>query len=178
MQAVVPVSFLLWLLGGLIAAAALAYFVYRLWRLERSIAANGMTLDALLTAIREADKSTQILYTEIKGFRDLLAPAAESMRSNMEGVPKLLEGLTKIASAQLDLIQFKQSVEKRPENPFLPTSRSPLAPRDVTSANQEYEIDQIIRAEGVSREEALMRMNPANQASVWDGGNIFGGWKE
>jgi hypothetical protein len=110
-------------------------------------------------------------------LREALAPAAEELRSNMAAVPKLLETVAKIGSAQLEIMQAQRAAAEAGRQPPAPPHRpnSPIAPRDTTAANLAYDVDQIMRAEGVTREEALMRLNGANEDSVW-GGNLFQDW--
>lgn len=108
-------------------------------------------------------------------LRESLAPAAEELRANMAGVPKLLEMVAKIGQAQLEIAQQQRAEQQeRMRNPFGRTN-GPMPPRDVAAANAEHEVQQMMRSEGVSREEALLRMNPANTGSVWDG--LTEGWR-
>lgn len=92
----------------------------------------------------------------------------------LAAVPKLLEAVMKIGDAQLQTLQAQRQTGQ--QNPFgRPTG--PLPPRDVDAANMEHEIGEIMRSEGVTREEALMRMNGANGRSVWDSNAVFQDWR-
>ena len=105
-----------------------------------------------------------------------LGPAATELQANMKAVPQLLEAVSRVGQAQLDLLQAQRAAfEQKQKNPF-GRQNAPAAPRDVSAANLEYDIDQLQRAEGISREEAMLRLNPANAGSVWEGNGLFEGW--
>jgi NACalpha-BTF3-like transcription factor len=101
-----------------------------------------------------------------------LKPAAEELRVNMAAVPKLLETVARIGSAQIEMM--KARAEEKP-NPF-GRPNGPLPPRDPASLNLEYDVSTIMRQKGVSREEALSQLNQANNQSVWEGNTMFQGW--
>ena len=96
-------------------------------------------------------------------------------RAQLESVPRLLEAVAKVGATQLDMLQSQRAAQsERERNPF-GRSNGPAAPRDVEAANLEHEVDQMVRSQGISREEALLRMNSANESGVW--GGILKGWR-
>ncbi len=137
--------------------------------IDRAVVSNeklATHLDAVLAALIS-------LSATVHKLQETFVPASEEMRANMVGVPKLLEAVARVGQAQLE---FTQVERERVRNPFGRTN-APAAPRDTVQANLEFEIQQMQRAEGISREEALMRLNPANSQSVWGGGDgLFSGW--
>jgi hypothetical protein len=98
-----------------------------------------------------------------------LMEATTSSAKDMAIMPPLLEAVTKLGHAQLELLE-------RQRHPFRPPNNNPLPPRDVEAANQEAEIAEIMRSYGVTREEPLLRMNSANGTSVWEGDVMFRNW--
>ncbi|MGE5726937.1 MAG: hypothetical protein ACM34G_17285 [Acidobacteriota bacterium] len=98
----------------------------------------------------------------------------ESLRSQFALVPKLLETVVRVGNAQLEIAQAQR---RQQQNPFGQSNRMP--PRDVEAANQEDRIQEMMRGEGITREEALLRLNPANMGSLWEGSQAqpwFDGW--
>jgi len=95
------------------------------------------------------------------------------LNENLSGVPKLLEVIVRIGNVQLAIMEAIRNAAK---NPFGPSNQIPQ--RDVVGANLEAAIDELRRSEGISREEAQLRLNTANAQSVWGEGNgIFNGWR-
>lgn len=148
-----------------LGAVAAAYMVWSLW--------TAISLSAQRTRERyEAlQKAYENLAEKLGVLAQGLAPAAEAMRSNMAGIETLMQGVAKIASAQLEILQ-RSTVP--PGNPFGRVNKVPQ--RDATDANQEHAIQQEIKAYGISREEAQMRMNGANDQSVY-GESFFDNWR-
>jgi hypothetical protein len=103
-----------------------------------------------------------------------IAPAAEEIKVNMPGIPKLLEAVARLGQAQLEM---QQAARAAAANPFGGRTTGPIPPRDVTAANLEHEVTMMMRTEGCSREEAMLRLNPANSSSVWSGNSVFDGWQ-
>ena len=138
----------------------------------RELNAVRISLSAAVDALCQEMAATAAAVDKGK---EVVLPAAEALRS---AVPNLLEAVAKVGQAQLEVQQrMQQEVEQKKKNPF-GRPNGPAAPPDVERANQEYDITMMMRAEGISREEALLRMNPANNSSVWDGGQIFDGWRQ
>jgi hypothetical protein len=142
-----------------------------LWLINRWVSS------IIQSARRMADSIVEF-QADLKTARAAIQPAVEDARANLAAVPKLLEAVAKIGSAQLETAQRQRAEqEERARNPF-GRNNAPAAPRDTTAANMEYEVQQAMRAEGISREEALLRANPANEKSVWDGDAMFSGWRK
>ena len=159
MNVTVPLNVIIFLIGG-----GLALFLG--YRLAIRMESGNASLVRSIEKLRESLDKTEAL----------LLPAAEELRQHMPGIPKLLESVARVGQAQLEMVQQqRQEQAERTRNPFGRTA-GPMPARDVESANREYEIDQAMRAEGISREEAQLRMNPANTASVWDGDELTRGW--
>ena len=138
----------------------------------RELNAVRISLSAAVDALCQEMAATAAAVDKGK---EVVLPAAEALRS---AVPNLLEAVAKVGQAQLEVQQrMQQEVEQKKKNPF-GRPNGPAAPPDVERANQEYDITMMMRAEGISREEALLRMNPANGQSVWDSGQIFDGWRQ
>ena len=157
------------------AGAGVAYLIYRL---TQAIVSAGRILAALEATACRVEAALATASAGVGRAAEALLPAAEAMRANMGAVPSLLEAVVKVGQAQLEVQQrMQQEADQKKKNPF-GRSNGPVAPPDVERANQEYEITMMMRSEGISREEALLRMNPANQGSVWDSGQIFDGWRQ
>jgi hypothetical protein len=136
-----------------------------------------------LTAAAVSLRDAVAAGTEALGkLQQTFAPASDELRANMMALPKVLESLSKIGSAQLSIMEVQRGEQAaRIANPF-GESNGAIPHRDVTGANQEYEVQQRMRAEGISREQALLMMNPANDTSPWDTSpwdtnDLFAGWK-
>jgi hypothetical protein len=110
-------------------------------------------------------------------FVEKLVPASEEVKANMQAVPRLLEAVAKVGQAQLEIAQQQRAEQAEKERHPFGRPNAPVPPRDVAAANMEDEIMQRMRAEGVSREEAMLQMNPANNSSVWSGNSMFEGWR-
>ena len=162
---------------GVNAGVLVLYLVHR-WL-------NGLSarLKAVADSMLEADQTLETVNASLGDLRHMLEPvlkcvtdAAEEFTEHMPGIPKLLEGVSRIGQAQVEVLQQQRRDQaEREKNPFGRTS-GPLPPRDVEAANQEHQIQEIMRATGASREEVLLQMNPANTASVWDGDRLTEGW--
>ena len=138
----------------------------------------GRILSALEATACRVEAALVTASAGVSRVTEALLPAAEAMRANMGAVPSLLEAVAKVGSAQLEVQQrMQQEAEQKKKNPF-GRPNGPVAPRDIEAANAEYDVATMMRAEGISREEAMLRMNPANQSSVWDGGQIFSDWRQ
>jgi hypothetical protein len=174
MNTSVPLPILLIVL----ASAAVLWFLYRFVRaLEQSAERTKETADTLAAAFVGAEAALKACTAATDQLREALAPAAGELRSNMQAIPKLMEGIGRIATAQLEILQAQRAEhEEKKKNPF-GKPNAPAPPKDVTGANMEYEVTTMMRAEGISREEALLRMNGANDASVWSGNSVFEGWR-
>lgn len=147
---------------------------YVLFRLIRSIEA---ATRSIRTASEICEASGTKALTAMARIESLIGPASESLKANLSGVPKLLEAVAQVGTAQLEIMQRQRAAEmEAKKNPF-GKGNAPMPPRDVEAANLEDEVNQLMRSQGMSREEALLRMNPANAGSVWDGDNLFRGWK-
>ena len=158
-----------------LAGAGGAYLIYRL---TQAIMSAGRMLSALEATACRVEAALATASAGVTRATEALLPAAEAMRSNMGAVPNLLEAVAKVGTAQLEVQQqMQQEAEQKKKNPFGRTN-APAAPRDIESANEEYEVAGMMRAEGISREEALLRRNPANSQSVWDNGQIFSDWRQ
>lgn len=114
--------------------------------------------------------------TAVNQLRDTVGPAAAELQTNMAAVPKLLEAVARVGQAQLEIMQAQRAAgQAKHDNPFGRPNGS-MPPKDIEAANLEYEVGEIMRSQGVSREQALMQLNPANIGSVWDGGGVLDGW--
>jgi hypothetical protein len=139
------------------------------------IYAASRAVAAVLASARrtaEAIEANTVALNEIQealaGLKGDIGEASKLLQS----VPKLLEAVTRIGDAQLQIMQSQ--AQQQSSNPF-PRGNTPLPSRDVEAANLEHDISQMMRAEGITREEALMRMNGANDSSVWD--TMGQGWR-
>ena len=146
-------------------------------RISLSAAADALCQEMAASAGR-AEVALATASAGMSRAGDALMPAAEALRANMSAVPSLLEAVAKVGQAQLEVQQrMQQEAEQKKKNPF-GRANGPAAPRDINAANEEYEVSMMMRAEGITREEAMLRRNPANQSSVWDGGQIFENWRQ
>jgi hypothetical protein len=141
-----------------IAVAAVLYAAVRWWTSAQNSARRSDSLIVNLTAALMDNTAA------VNQLHSVLTQPLTELQTHMASVPKLLEAVAKVGSAQLQMQQ----------NPF-GRRNAPIGQRDVTSANLEHEVQTIMRAEGITREEALMRLNPANAGSMWDG-NVLGDW--
>ena len=177
-----------------LAVAGLLYLLYKaISRIEKSAGRISASNEELLSAIARVSGELDAVRISLSAAADALCqemaataaavdkgkevvlPAAEALRS---AVPSLLEAVAKVGNAQLEVQQrMQQDAEQKKKNPF-GRPNGPVAPRDIEAANAEYDVATMMRAEGMSREEAMLRMNPANQSSVWDGGQIFNDWRQ
>jgi hypothetical protein len=156
-----------------LAGAGVAYLIYLL---TQAIVSAGRILSALDATACRVEAALATTSAGVSRAGDALMPAAEALRANMGAVPSLLEAVAKVGQAQLEVQQrMQQESEQKKKNPF-GRANGPSAPRDINAANEEYEVSMMMRAEGITREEAMLRRNPANQNSVWDGGQIFENW--
>ncbi len=117
------------------------------------------------------------LQSALVALTGKLAPAAADLQTHLAAIPKLLEMVAKVGQLQLEAIrQQRAEAEERARNPF-GRATGPLPPRDTAAANLEDQVQELMRAEGIGREEALLRLNPANARSVWEGNKFFEGWR-
>ena len=170
----VPLYVVLLILTG----GGAAYLLYRLWRAfdqsARRIADASAVVSAAMNRLEEALITNSARATRLEAA---LTPAAAELQASMAAVPKLLEAVAKVGSAQLEIMQAQRASHAERQAPPFGKPNVPIPPRDVESANQAYEVDQMVRAQGISREEAMLRMNPANAGSVWNGDQMFAGWR-
>ena len=177
-----------------LAVAGLLYLLYKaISRIEKSAGRISASNEKLLSAIARVSGELDAVRISLSAAADALCqemaatvaavdkgkevvlPAAEALRS---AVPSLLEAVAKVGHAQLEVQQqMRQDAEQKKKNPF-GRPNGPAAPQDIEASNAEYDVATMMRAEGISREEAMLRMNPANQSSVWDGGQIFSDWRQ
>lgn len=170
-------------IGGLLFCAGGAFTFYLLWRWVRAIEESARRTCAAIASIDTAITDARVEFKAqatagcagLARVCELLAPASAELQANMAAVPKMLEGITKIATAQIEIMQAQRAAATlQQQNPF-GRHNGPIPPRDTEAANLEHQVQQMMRAEGIGREEALLRMNPANAGSVW-GDNVFDGW--
>jgi hypothetical protein len=131
-----------------------------LWLIHRWVTGLVQSARRMEAGLAETRQVLQALGSQ-------LVPACAAVQGHLPLVPQLLEAVARVGNAQLEALQ-----QQKPG--FKPGA--PLPQRDVEAANREFEIDQMMRAEGISRAEAEMRANPANQQSVWEAGGMFEGW--
>ena len=144
-------------------------FGYAAWSILYALHLSARRTNEETSKLREA---VALNTAALVRMTEALAPACDELRTHMMGIPKLLEAVVSVGNAQLEILQGQREVQR---NPF-GKPNGPRAPRDVASQNQEFDVRQLQRAEGISREEAMLRMNGANQRSVWEGNDIFEGW--
>jgi hypothetical protein len=180
MNASVPISAVLIAL----AAAGALWLAYR-WvvrlgagiaGLRDGVAAETAALtqvDAELAALRSAMATGTAALSQLQ---QSFAPASEELRTNLASVPRILEMVSKIGSAQLGIMEAQRAEQaERLKNPF-GRPNAPTPQRDTVAANREYDIVTMMRSEGVTREEAELRLNPANDSSVWSS-SVLDGWR-
>jgi hypothetical protein len=159
--------FLAWLVGRTIYQWVEAV---RLSNKQASEAAVKLSTDVAkldVTLIVATDTLTRATEATNK-MRELLLPVAEEFRKNMAGVPQLLEGVTKIGSAQLAIMQAQRADQaERLKNPYGRPNGNPPQ-RNTAEMNRAHEVDELIRS-GMTREEAELVVNPANAETVWGG---------
>lgn len=149
------------------AAAAVAAVLYVMYRFARSIERSAGRIEGACSELGATIVATSSTLNQLR----------DQIVTNMGGIPKVLEGVTRIAGAQLEILQAQRAeADVKTQNPF-GRPNGPMPPRDVAAANLEHEVQQMMRAQGMSREEALLHLNPANAGSVWGGGNFFSGWE-
>jgi len=143
---------------AVLLAAAVAAGLYLIYVAARR------GIDSARRSFEEAAK----LAAEIEKLRTALAPLTE-----------LLPAITRIADAQLEILQIQRG-QARPASPGVPNPfggrTNGVAQRDLGIAQMEYDIEQLRRSEGISREEAALRLQQTG-TSVWDGaGGILQDW--
>jgi hypothetical protein len=166
----VPLWLVLAVLGGAAILYALFWCIVALEKSARRTAEQSVKLEQAITTLAVA--LMQATAT-LERAREALAPAVEEIKTTMPGIPKLLEAVAKVGSAQLEMLAAQRATQS---NPF-GGKKNAVIQKDVEQANLEYEITNLMRSEGCSREEAMLRLNPANARSVWDSSNVFDGWQ-
>ena len=148
-----------------------------LWLVRLCVSAISRSVNSLIASNEACSKDLKELAQELKAARAQIDPLLKEAHETMGSIPKLLESVARVGHAQLEVVQQQREEHAaRARNPF-GRPNAPAPPRDVEAANLEHEVQQMMRAEGVSREEAMMRMNPANTQSVWDGDELTRGWR-
>jgi hypothetical protein len=146
-------------LAIIVAAAAAMYFLYRIaQQVTRSAARVEEVIARLMTEVAGARQ-------EVKDLRALIAQVtsgsvATELQTNLVALPKIFEAILKLGE-----IQFESAKKIGQAAKQLAPSR-PMPAQDVESADREYRIQSRMR-EGVSRGQAELELNPANDASVW-----------
>lgn len=125
-----------------------------------------------IESARRTEAAVNQLSQAAANIRDHLEAISKELTNYMPQIPKLLDAVAQVGNAQLTALEEQR---KRAANPF-GRRTGPVVDRDVAAAEREHEITEMMRAEGVSREEAELRINPANEQTVW-GGGIFDGWR-
>lgn len=128
-------------------------------------------------AIATAAEGLQTAITEntaaIRDMNSKISPLMEQLQGHLEAMPGLMKAITRIGEAQLEIYNAQFAGLNGASNNHQQRTKAPS--RDVDSANAEYEISQMMRYEGISREEAMSRMNSANNRGPW--ATIFDDWK-
>jgi hypothetical protein len=163
----------------LFATAIMVWILFvlarRLWRwmdsLNKNIAAVHFQTHAFMGVVGSVQIQIESLNATLGATSEKLGPAAEALKSNMAGVPLLLEHVAKIGSAQLEVMKGQSA------HPFGKASGAPNSARDQGLAEKEYRIAQMMQS-GMSREQAEIQINPVNGESVWDAGgkSVFDRW--
>lgn len=153
-------------LAIVLAAAVAIYLLYRIaQQFTRAVARVQATIAELTPEVAGARQ-------EVKDLRALIAQVtsgsvATELQTNLVALPKIFEAMQKLGEIQFEsvkkIVQTAQRVPSRPE-----------PARTVEDADREYLIQGRMR-EGVSRGQAELELNPANEASVWDTFNMSGG---
>ncbi len=182
-------------LYSVLIAAAVAAGIWAVLRwvraLENSAQRSATSAGELAEAVRAATATLSALNNSSDDLREALeaapavivgklsaeiAPALGEVRAHLAGVPAMLEGLARVSSAQLDILNAQRAAAMEKErNPFGGRTNSPFTPKDATAADMEYEISERMKS-GMTREQAMMEMNTANADSVWAGNSMFTGW--
>jgi len=156
-------------------AVACVYFLVRAIR-EFSLAC-GRVVEVVAKLTPEVAGARE----EVKSLRALILPATSGLekvytelQGNLAGVPKLLEVMTKIGEMQFESTQRLGKLVAGVGNAAFGKVRTPMPQQDLAGAESEYRIMTMMREQGISREQAMMTMNQANEASVWDGFGIEG----
>lgn len=166
----------------IVAAFAAAWLLHRWVRAIEESARRTLEASARLeAALGRVEKNLDELRLSLDLLRTAIGSAsswtAEKIQPHLEAVPKLLETVARVGNAQLAVAQQQRAEQQeRERNPF-GRANSAAPQRDVAAAEMEHEITQIMRSEGISREEAMLRMNPANTGSVWEGNGLLEGWR-
>lgn len=131
---------------GQLAAASLRELLSETSRLERSVA----TL------------ASGPLTQDLPGLRDSLSRLEDRLSQASSSLGQLLQ-------AQTDAIRaYLSAWEEWRRHPFGTPTTAPMQPAAPHDAELEYQIQQLMKSRGVTREQALVELNPANSSSVWD----------
>lgn len=171
----VPVG-VLYVLLGCIALIALRIIVNSLVEAIRQ-AANELTLcrNQVIALSELISAHTKAMDLNLATLLGSIQPASDEIKLHLAGVPKLLEGVTRLGGILVQLIQqVRRADQDRQKNPF-GRNPAPTPMRDEGLAEIEHEVTAIMRSEGISRDEALLRMNQANGETVWNN-EIMRGW--
>lgn len=170
------------LLGVLIAAVVTAV-LYIFYRWGKALADARQRLEAATLALHQVSVEVSTLRATlptvtaaIDRVSVVLHPACEELKTHMAGIPTLLEGITKIATAQMEMMALNRAREEEKEkHPYGRVQKPNSSPADQVTAEMEHEIQGMMRARGIPRELALAELNGANAQSVY-GGGFFEGW--
>lgn len=150
------------LLGALIAVGSIGVItlVVLIWRTVQMIGQATSGLQQAIAANTEA----------IRDMNKQVGSILEQLQGHLSAMPSIMKAIVRIGEAQTEVYQAQFAGMNG--NSQVKQSRTPV--RDVETANAEYEISQMMRSEGISRAEAMSRLNPANARGPWAG--MFEGW--
>lgn len=168
MTQAVPLYIVLIIAAVLVGGWLIYHWVRAIEESARRTLEAGARLDA---ALGRVEKSLDELRISVDR-------TSEKVQPHLEVVPKLLETVARVGNAQLAVAQQQRAEQQERERHPFGRPNTPTPPRDVAAAEMEHEITQMVRSEGISREEAMLRMNPANAGSVWEGNGILDGWRQ
>jgi len=133
----------------------------------KGVAAEAAALRAEMARNRETlERAASIFSGECAELRNGL----ETWREQTDRIVRLGEECVRTG-------QMLQAIRREQEKyPFgRPVSAGVPAQNSPEMADLEYRIQQTMKEHGVTRHEAMMMLNPANQWSPWDG---FGEWDQ
>lgn len=157
-------------------SAACAYFLVRAIReitaASRRVVEGLAKLTVEVAGAREEVKDLRSLMVQATSGWDKLNGSmvliGNELQTSLAALPKIMEAMIKLGEMQYEAYKRlnRMADQKRPGSPM------PLP--DPDAADREYRIQTEMRERGISRSQAEIEMNPANEVSVWDTFNLGG----
>jgi uncharacterized phage infection (PIP) family protein YhgE len=121
-------------------------------------------LDRLAQLASEVASSNHAVREATSAF----LTSSQELREQVASLAVAAEKLAQVASVQAQALESVRKMEQeRLKHPYgKPVTPTP-AP--LSDPELEYRVQQMVKEQGISREQALLTLNTANASSVWDG---------